>query len=435
MYAELRLLHLLDYQSDLVNDPARLTWSCWARQTGKSTTLGLRRLIRAIRRGRLQIILSAGERQSREVMEKIRGHCRTFSIYYEWLGETYFKNTQFRQLEIRISGNARIIGLPANPLTARGYTGDVFLDEFAMHRDDEDIWAAIFPSTLRSGGEIDVASTPRGQKNEFFKIRQREGFSKRVMTLADAVAMGLDVDVDLMRQGIGDEWAWRQEFCCEFLDEATSFLSFELIRSCQDASLKTEIDWGVLRSRDAELYLGVDIGRYRDLTALWIWQRSGEALTTRGVEVLHDAPFTDQEAAIARLLDFRAVRRACIDATGMGLHLVERLSAKYGEDRVEKVVFSAPLKEELAGRLRVHAERGLLSIPVDDAITEDWHSLSRIVTASGGVRFDAARSEGSHADRFWAAALGIHAAANVEAVGPVEYMTASPLRFARAGAL
>lgn len=34
----------------------------------------------------------------------------------------------------------RIIGLPANPETARGFTGDVLLDEFAMHAFDREIW-------------------------------------------------------------------------------------------------------------------------------------------------------------------------------------------------------------------------------------------------------------------------------------------------------
>lgn len=428
------MLGLLNYQRELLDEPARFTWNCWARQTGKSTTLGLRRLIRAIRRRRLQVILSAGERQSREVMEKIREHCRTLRIYFEGINESYFRGTRFRQLEIRITGKVRIIGLPANPLTARGYTGDVFLDEFAMHRDDADIWIAIFPTTSRSGGEIDVASTPRGQKNEFFRMREREGIVKRTLTLADAVARGLRVDIDELRRGIGDDWAWRQEYCCEFLDEATSFLTYALIRSCQDDRTKTEIDWGAVRAHDAEIYLGVDIGRHRDLTVLWLWQREGEMLKTRGVEVLRDVPFTDQESAIARLLDHRSVRRAAIDATGMGLHLVERLTAKYGDDRVERVIFTPAIKSELAGRLRVHAERGLLAIPMDEQITEDWHSLTRVVTSSGAVRFDASRSEGSHADRFWAAALGVHAAAAAPAAGPIEFMTASPLRFARGGA-
>ena len=73
----------------------------------------------------------------------------------------------------------RIIGLPANPMTARGFTGDVFLDEFAMHRDDRAIWAAVFPTILRGGGELDVASTPKGRDNLFAELRTNEQFAHR----------------------------------------------------------------------------------------------------------------------------------------------------------------------------------------------------------------------------------------------------------------
>jgi len=119
---------LLAYQADVVTSPARFTWSCWARQTGKSFTFSLRRLLRGLARRRDQIILSAGERQSREVMEKARMHCVALKIWHRWNGRGTFRGTRLRQLEIRLPGGVRIIGLPANPLTARGfYWGDVLL--------------------------------------------------------------------------------------------------------------------------------------------------------------------------------------------------------------------------------------------------------------------------------------------------------------------
>lgn len=127
------------YQADALRSEARFTWNCWARQTGKSFTFALRRLLRGLLRKRDQIILSAGERQSREVMEKARQHCVALKVWHEWHDRGYFRGTRFRQLEIRLPGGLRIIGLPANPMTARGFSGDVFLDEFAMHRDDEAI--------------------------------------------------------------------------------------------------------------------------------------------------------------------------------------------------------------------------------------------------------------------------------------------------------
>ncbi|MFH1419461.1 MAG: hypothetical protein ABII12_14390, partial [Planctomycetota bacterium] len=312
-----------------------------------------------------------------------------------------------------------------------GYSGDVFLDEFAMHQDDDAIWAALFPTLLRGEGELDVASTPRGRKNVFYKLRSNPMLARQTVTLDDAIAAGLDADAAAMRSGIGDELAWRQEFCCEFADEATSFMPFDLIRSCQDPRLDVSVDWRCLESRDAEVYAGVDIGRYRDLTAVWLWQREGDTLVTRGVLTMENAGFSEQELAISRLLDQRALRRCCIDATGLGLQLAERLTQRFGDHLVERVVFTSGLKSALAGGLRVSAERGVLRIPADEAIVNDWHSISRIVTSGGHVRYDADRSSGGHADRFWAAALGVHAAGGYSGGHGIE--TLGQLTFARRG--
>lgn len=132
------LVGLLGYQRAAVASDARFTWNCWARQTGKSFAFSLRRVVRGLARRRNQIILSAGQRQSREVMEKVREHCAALRVWSEMHGEGFWRGTSIRKMELRLPGGVRIIGLPANPMTARGFfeREDVFLDEFAMHRDD-----------------------------------------------------------------------------------------------------------------------------------------------------------------------------------------------------------------------------------------------------------------------------------------------------------
>jgi phage FluMu gp28-like protein len=51
-----------------------------------------------------------------------------------------------KQAEIRFGNGSRIIAIPANPSTARGYSANIILDEFAYHEDPDKIWAAMFPS-------------------------------------------------------------------------------------------------------------------------------------------------------------------------------------------------------------------------------------------------------------------------------------------------
>jgi len=424
---------LLEYQRAVVESPARFTWNCWARQTGKSFSFSLRRLLRGLMRERNQIILSAGERQSREVMHKVRMHCEALHIACIVAGFDFFDGVAVRGLEAQLPGGVRVIALPANPMTARGFTGDVFLDEFAMHRDDDAIWSALLPTVLRGEGELDVASTPFGQQNMFYRLRSNPDFAASTVTLAEAVAQGLDVDAEAMRRAIGDELTWRPEFCCEFVDEATSFMPYELIRSCECERLSTEIDWAVLERPEADVFVGADIGRVRDVTAIWLWRREGEAFETAGLRVLSGARFAEQEAILSGLLEKRAVRRCCIDATGLGLHLAERLIERFGEHRVEGVMFTAALKSQLAGGLRARAERGLIRIPADETVAADWHSIARLVRSGGQVRFEADRSSGGHGDRFWAAALGLYAAEGYGGGAGGGVVTSGGLRFGRPG--
>ena len=52
----------------------------------------------------------------------------------------------------------------------RGYSGNLILDEFAIHEKPFDIWAAIYPSiTNRLTGEkkLRIVSTPKGRGNKF----------------------------------------------------------------------------------------------------------------------------------------------------------------------------------------------------------------------------------------------------------------------------
>jgi len=219
------IVPLLPYQQQAVESTERFRWSCWSRQTGKSFAMSLRRILRGMERRRDQIMLSAGERQSRELMAKVRQHVRAMEIATEYT-EQPLSGVEYKVLQVKLPGNVRIIGLPASPETARGFSGDVFLDEFAMHRDDRGIWASMFPTITRDRGEVDVASTPKGKKNMFYELAANEVFAKDVLTLPEAIEQGLPADAAELRAAMGDDELYRQEFLCEFVDEATAFLTY-----------------------------------------------------------------------------------------------------------------------------------------------------------------------------------------------------------------
>lgn len=440
------LVKLLPYQQRAVESEARCTWNNWSRQTGKSFAFALRRVLRGMARNRNQVLLSASERQSRELMDKVRLHLTAIKAAVdatvEDLPDSVFEGTRFGKLETRVRhrGGAfdyRIIALPANPLTARGYTGDLLLDEFAMHRDDAEIWSAIFPVAMRGRGEIDICSTPKGRKNMFYRLRGNAIFATTTVTIGDAVADGLPVDIDELRAGMADDQAFAQEFLCEFLDEATAFLTFELIAACEDPDL--DKGWTAAKAAtlgDEDLYLGIDVGRHRDLTVLWVWgkPRGADVLYTRGVIELSGVPFSTQFDTAAEILHRTTCRRCCIDATGLGMQLAEQLADEFGNHRVEQVMFTQSAKADMAGRLRVKVEDRTVRIPADADLRNDWHSIERQVLPGGGIRYAADRGHGGtpgHADRFWAAALGVRAASDEGYVLPT-FLPAGKCAFAEA---
>jgi len=125
---------------------------------------------------------------------------------------------------------------------------------------------------------------------------------------------------------------------------------------------------------------------------------------------MQNAPFAEQLAYAGELLRLEdtnrrpLIRRACIDATGMGAPLAESLAREFAP-RVEPVVFTAALKEDLAFRTKRRMETRLSLLPDTREIRRAFSAVKKFVTPSGNLRFDAVRTEAGHADEFWAKAL------------------------------
>jgi phage FluMu gp28-like protein len=118
--------------------------------------------------------------------------------------------------------------------------------------------------------------------------------------------------------------------------------------------------------------------------------------------------FSEQEDELYKLLALPALRRACLDASGLGRQLAERAQQRFGW-KVEPVVFTAAVKEELAFPLRSAFEDRLLRIEKSDTLRADLRGIKKETTGAGNIRF-VGESADSHCDRFWAKALRQHAA-------------------------
>ncbi len=419
------------YQRVDILSEARFRWNCWSRQTGKSFGKSFRRLMRGMARKRDQLFLSASERQSAELMTKAHMHVKNLKLACDFEEATwgYFEGVELKRLSINIpSVGIRIIGLPANPDTARGFSGDVLLDEFGMHKNEREIWAAMYPSILRERGELDVISTPpiTGRKHLFYALKANPRWSTQVVTIDEAVAQGLVVgDPVELKEAMTDDLRYRREFLCEFLDAEGALLALETICTCEDDKLPRELDIAALRElRNVDLFGGVDVARKGHLTVIWVFQLIGRMLISRGMLELRNTKFRKQFKILSDLMRVPGMRKLAIDSNGVGMQLSEDLAEDFGATRVEQVAFTHPMKAQMAGQMVVKFDDRNIRIPACELIRNDLNSVEKIVSKAGNVLLQAPEEDGSHADRFWAAALAIHAAGSD--LGPVEAIFGDP---------
>lgn len=222
------VVNFLPYQRRWIADQSRFKIGMFSRQTGKTFSTGgecVDDCFRAWVEGRRSrwVILSRGERQASEMMtEVIKPFTRAFYAAYNTLlkgGEPQFLEGEFRAaqetgpdatykaLEVAFPNGSRITALPANPDTARGFSANVILDEFAFHAKSRDIWAALFPVISRGGQKLRVISTPNGKGNKFYELMTAEDsvWSRHVVDIYQAVREGLDRDIDMLRRGMAHD--------------------------------------------------------------------------------------------------------------------------------------------------------------------------------------------------------------------------------------
>ena len=404
------------YQRRWVETKARFKVGMFARQTGKTftTTYEIAQdcLLADTEEQRARwVILSRGERQAKEAMEEgVKRHCQALgalvrSVETEWRGEATYK-----ALEVVFPHGSRITALPANPDTARGFSANVFLDEFAFHADSRKIWAALFP-VISAGWKLRVVSTPNGKGNKFYDLMTSDDpvWYRQVTDIYQAVADGLPRDIEELKRALGDPDAWAQEYELRWLDEASAWLPYDLINACEHPEAGDPRGY-----RGGPAFVGVDIAARNDLFVIWVVEAVGDVLWTREVIARRRISFAEQDELLDEVFARYRVVRCAMDQTGMGEKPVEDARRRHGSLRVEGVLFTGPTKMLLATEGKEAFEDRKIRIPQGDvALRADLHSLKKVTGPTGTPRFVVDQESGphSHADRAWACFLAVHAAA------------------------
>ncbi len=449
------MFNLRPYQLEVFRDHSTgILILHWSRQIGKTTTLAAWALERIVTLpGHTVTVLSNSLRNGSEFI----GRASLLTKEPPW--DRYDFKISRHEIQTDAAGRlSRILALAANPRTARGFSGDLILDEMAFYEDIAGVWDAAEP-ILSSDPKFlcRIASTGNGRHNLFYRMVQDPRFHVSRVTRTDAWRMGVPILDPFTRAPITPEEAraaaldkdsYDQNYECAFAGENTTLLRAEVIQEAADAEAGFICagEWPpeVIRflkekSEQGEpLFAGVDVGRRRDRTVVTVVQSEYGLWQVRSFLRLEAMRLPEQQNRLAELLRIPRLIRMAIDMTGLGLGLYEYTQQMFGPDKVRGVNFSSSVPagqlviprgigqpklsrahptvrvtESMAMNLvRVYEEKKIRH-PLDPILMDDLQLPKRAVTASGQVSISAERDDSGHAghaDHFWSLALALDAA-------------------------
>lgn len=451
--------YFLPYQAAWIRDESRLKIVEKSRQIGFSYCDAYDSVRKVAPRGaRLDVwVSSRDELQAKQYLNYCKRWAKVLNHAAEDLGEVLIDAERNLTAYMLRFANGRTIGcVSSNPDAIAGKSAHVKIDEFALRKPEHqrEAYAVGKPAT-QWGGQLVLISTHRGVGSLFNSIirdiRERGnpmGWSLHSVPIQAAVEQGLVEKINAatggretreeflarLRRECIDEEQWLQEYCCQPADEATAFISYEMITQAEDDSARK--DFGYLERCRNPLYIGFDVARKQHLSVIDVEEKVGDVYWERLRIELRNQTFSAQEAELDRMLALPAARRCCIDATGLGAQLAERARQRWGY-RVEGLTFTAATKEALAFPLRGALEDRRLRFARDEKLRSDLRGIKKETTAAGNIRF-AGESQDSHCDRFWAKALALHAGSDPGVCWrfmPAEGRRAAALAWRREGSL
>jgi hypothetical protein len=401
----------------------------------------------------LAVHLRAQEKALRAKGKRLSGQAPKYDstrMRYSRADGTAVEYTRYRSV---LPNGSQAIALPASPDTCVGSTGSVWFNEFGVLPKliQRDMYAYLQPMvSSRQEFELCASSTPRGLGTKFHEFFTSEVFAKIFalfeVDIFKAISEGavyfdylnqrvVDAEgIARLKEALRDDDRWMTEYLVQFAADVLALLDFEMIGQCEsqhdedgkeykilDFDMPQDFDpaktnlAAQLNLKGRDLYIGHDIARQKDLSVIWVDEEVDGRLWNRGIITMSRIDFERQEQALWQFLGHPKMRKAGIDATGMGARTAERAVTKFGS-RVVPINFSGNLKDRhghptpvkalIARVMRERHQDGRDKYPVLDKIRDDFIRVKRKAGSSPDTfTYFADSDETGHADIFTGKAL------------------------------
>lgn len=218
-----------EYQEAVLVDRSRRRLVLKARQTGISQTVAIEaRHAAEFEPGSTTLFISRTEKLAGDLVRYARAAApiREFNPII-----------RDNALGLEFANGARIIAEAATKSAGRGFAASrVYLDEFAFHEYDADVFRAVQP-TVSQGGSLTVLSTPNGRANLFYMMWAGEygEWSKHLIHWKHCPVYDEDW-FKRTRQGYTTR-DWASEYECDFVESGGAVFPADLCERVYDPRL------------------------------------------------------------------------------------------------------------------------------------------------------------------------------------------------------
>jgi hypothetical protein len=211
------------WQADVLRSASpRMLLNC-SRQSGKSTTVALLSLHTALYRpGSLCLMLSPTLRQSGELFRRAKALLPAVG------GPELDEETQ---LSLKLANGSRIVSLPGQEGTVRGYSAVALLAIDEASRVPDALYAAARPMLAVGGGRLVALSTPFTKRGWWYEAwRSEELWERYEVPATDCPRIPAEF-LEEERRSMG-AFYFAAEYGCEFLDsESQAFRREDIDRA------------------------------------------------------------------------------------------------------------------------------------------------------------------------------------------------------------
>ena len=384
------------YQTDFLNDNSPRIVACCGRQVGKTTLTAIKGLHFALSHNSVRVlVISAGLRQSIYLFDKIlelMDSCVPAKIL-----KTYGSRTK-----VRFANGSEIVALPCGRQgsTLRGFTADMVIIDEANYVPRIVIESVISPMLItHPNAKKIMISTPWMKDHPFY-----EAFTKPELDFTK-YTWPTSMNPKVSKESLEREKISSGEYNAIFLDDQFTYFTSSIVLTCTD-DYEVNLEPKTEEGQRNQFYIGIDFGKFEDHSAIVILQKfaKDKIRLVYLKEFQLKTLYKDVITSVRKLNDTYHFNGGCLDKTGPGEAPHEEISSFM---RIEGVTLTAPMKEDLMGRLRLTMENHRITLPRDKNLLTQITSQQCKPSNSGNLHFS--HPSGTHDDLLWALALANNA--------------------------